>query len=1181
MKKTFYKLLCLILTAVLTLSCVQSFALTADIQTIFDLSGKEFTTTYVGAKYHPAIDGTALTNITFSSKGSLGVWESDDGKALKYSDKPAGADTYMTISTTPRYEGRFIYSGKLYTNCASSDGNMKFALARFYVNYGSGGVNDGSLVVTDKLSSLKAENWYEFKYEIDLYKKHDNITLSVYPEGASAAAGEGFTHSADLKTSVYGKLGFRGGRFDFDLNSKDSGMFVAYRDLKLTYIPNPAKLETYINGNKADGTFKDGVYTSVTTGSGLFALAVYENGKLIYLDASGDDREDAIRKLNAVVEEGNGKTVKIFRFDNSGAPYFENISPRYDSDEGARIYSNWNFSDKGEFLESSNRYTSDGQLYLVSEGTKSEGSYSRPRFGISCKNPGRYIIYEADYSIPETQEKTHRVRLVGGYYHSKAGNTSEVDTYVMTTSGGYIYSGRDSKATKTYGTLGTTPTNIALKIDLEENTYDIYINRELVRSGDSFLPTGSLMPGTTYNSRSFYIGHLSGDSDNAYCKGTLIVDNIKIYEGTEFKSIGDEIPNVSYLDYSDKSPDGVSEVYERPEAEEIAKKVLETSHPRLMINKAKVEEIKNSADPVVISWREKVMASADSALDIQPYKYALSETDSIQDLSEGMSRLMNLGMAYLLTGDTAYSNRAYEEVKILYKVPYVTRYGVEIPEETRDWWNSYNCLDVTEISFMVSLCYDWMYDAWTPEQRDELYYHTAKNGINNMYRNYYGMYLPSPANEDWWKISNNQGAVCNGGAILTGIAFMERDAYRCSQIVEGGIKAIEICLKNFAPDGGWNESASYWAYTLKTFTMACAALEVTCGTNYGLQDTPGLRNSCYYSLAIEGDTGSMSYGDGSADRINAPFLFYWAHAYKDKGIGGAAMYIKNDRGHAPGIYDLIYYDADYIDELSLPEAFYYRGIELVSLRSGNGSGETYVTMLGGVGHGTGHDHLDSGSLIVEMNGERVFHDMGAEYYGAPGYFGANRHLYFRSRPEAHNLFIINPENLTTSDGSSYYGQDKNAVSEVTFYDPDGKKATMDLSDAYARDADSAKRTISLEGKKLVVEDVIELKDVSDIYWNWYVNVKKNKTDKTFTSGNIEISDDGKYAIITRNSKKFKISFEADNAYRLAMEAADYYVNVDPDPGGTKHSNETSRRLALQLEGVSGTVNLKTIIESVE
>lgn len=936
---------------------------------------------------------------------------------------------------------------------------------------------------------------------------------------------------------------------------------------------NHTEIDTLVNGNTRVNTFKNGIITAQSSGSGLFALAVYEDGELISLDVSYSEEELEKRKLNTVIENGTEKKLKIFRFDEDNNPLCVNSDFAFDSSAEVRIYANQDFSNPAEYRTNNNVVVSDGRLEIRASDS------SRPRYQISAKNPGRYIVFEADYSIPEGQAQTHRVRLIGGYYASTNGNDDEVTSFVMTTSGGMIYSGKDNKAEKTYGTLSSKPTNIAIMADLEENTYDIYINRERVRQGDSFLP-GTLVPGTTYDTRSFYIGHLSGDTES-YCNGTLIVDNIKIYEGTGFKNIGNDIPNVHHTDYSEKSTNGASDIYERPEASEIAKKVLNASHPRLLINREKLEKIKTSGDATVIEWRGKILEKAEAALSEEPYKYKINSTQSVENLSDSMERFMNLGLAYLLTGNMEYPDRAYKEAQALYNVYSRIDKDAGDSEENRDYWNSSNCLNVNEISFIISLCYDWMYDAWTQDQKDELYSHVSKNGIDNMYRNYFGMHLPSHTNAEWWKISNNQGAVCNGSAILTGIAFMEEDAYRCSQIVESGVRALEIVLSNFAPDGGWNESTSYWAYTLKTFTMACCTLELVCGTNYGLQDAPGLRNSCYYSLATSGETGAMSFGDGVSSHTNAPFLFYWAKAYKDPKIGGAAMYIKQKFGFEPNVYDLVYYDADYIGEISLDDAFYYSGTEMVSFASGRNNGETYIIMSGGKGHSTGHDHLDSGHIILEMNGERVFHDMGAEYYGASGYFEGMRHLYFRARPEAHNIFVINPYNTKNSDGSVYYGQSKTAFSKVTSYNPETKTATMDLSKAYARDAQNATRTISLDGKKAIIKDIVTLKGTGDIYWNWYVTVKNNELDDTFAAGNIEISGDGKYATITRNDKKYKVCFETEADYTLSVEKADYYVNVDPDPTGTKHSCETSRRLAVQLKGATGTVELTTIVENME
>ncbi len=1157
------------------LACAPSFAADTEpnVETIFDFSGKGLGVSGGGSTnpYFPTLDGTVLSSVEFSYKAGLYAESIVEGgeTVLKYKDKTNRTDAYYTIKIDKKYDGRIVYSGKIYTNYADENGNMLFADATLNVNYGSGGANNCKIPAKSSLNSLKANRWYDFKVEVNLFKDKNQVKYTVTPEVPESSGDNGFT-LVDSYDVVPSEVGLSNIRFYYSLDTKNNTNFVAYKDLKLTYTKNPQKLESYVDGTASSDTFRNGIYTAIGSGSGLFALAVYENNELVSIDfkESADELEEV--KLNTVIEDGASKKVKVFHFDEHGEPYIVNLSPEFDGSEDVRIYANEDFSNPEE-----NVVVSDGRLMLASKGVGKDVA-SRPRYNVTALNPGRYIVFEADYSLPEGASP-FKIRLMGSYYANTSGGTSTVNTLIRASASGKIYS--DKVSGSNFGTLSSTPVNLAMVVDLEENTFDFYVDKVLKQKNIPFLP-GDVLPGTMYGDRGFFIGHVSGDKTDEACIGTLLIDNVKMYEGPDFKDIGNKIPNIHHTDYVNKS-----EIYERPEASEIAKKVLSSSHPRLLINKEKVEEFKNSTDPFVTDIVQRTIAYADSMLDKSidtedGVPYEMNGT-SVQNLPESRNLMMCLGLSYLLTGDKKYSDRAYEEAERMFEIYSLIDSSKSDADGNRDYWNSYSCLDVTEIPQILSICYDWMYDVWTTEQKEEIIKHVMEKGIDNMYRNYYGMYLPSYANASWWDTKNNQGGVCNGSAIMTAIAFMEEDAHRCSEIAEAGIRALEITLSNFAPDGGWMESASYWKYTLEFVTMAAATLDSVCGTNYGLQNTIGLRNSCFYSLAIEGETGAMSFGDGSVDATNAPFLFYWAKAYKDKSIGAAAMYIKNN--FTPGIYDLVYYDADYIGDLELPEFFYYRGTEMVSMRSGSGDKETYIVTTGGKGHSTGHDHLDSGHIILEMNGERVFKDMGAEHYQATGYFGADRHLYFRSRPEGHNIFVINP----TVDAKNYPGQDTKAVSTITEYDASGKSATMNLSDAYARDAKKAERKISLEGKNAVIEDTIVLSDGGDIYWNWYVTVKNDKYDEDETAGCIEISNDGKYAIVTQrkdltdSGRKFKVSFDASCDYTLSVQAADYYVDVMPDTQKShKKDNERSKRLSVHITGDAGQeIKLKTRVES--
>ena len=119
--------------------------------------------------------------------------------------------------------------------------------------------------------------------------------------------------------------------------------------------------------------------------------------------------------------------------------------------------------------------------------------------------------------------------------------------------------------------------------------------------------------------------------------------------------------------------------------------------------------------------------------------------------------------------------------------------------------------------------------------------------------------------------------------------------------------------------------------------------------------------------------------------------------------------------------------------------------------------------------------MDIGSFVVDMAGERFISDVGGENYSASGgYFTTNRYYFYASRPEGHNLYIINPE----EDNLDYLGQDIATVkSELLVSKPKGAIGVMDLSDAYKTWTNSAKRGFMLgdDRRSVTVRDEIELK----------------------------------------------------------------------------------------------------------
>ena len=605
--------------------------------------------------------------------------------------------------------------------------------------------------------------------------------------------------------------------------------------------------------------------------------------------------------------------------------------------------------------------------------------------------------------------------------------------------------------------------------------------------------------------------------------------SVKIYTiegwGKKYPIFDDRIYTFTYADL----------VYERPDA--LLLSSASTQRPRVLINSSKVTEIKNSVDPSLTEWKGKILSVASDALTENVYDYGKYSTGEMKNISEAMDRVMSLGMAYLLTDDTSYSDRAYTEVNEFLQM---------------DNWNTQSYLDVAEISTIVSIAYDWMYDAWTQPQKDNMSQKLleAIDYTNKLYKGE----VPDP--NGWLGCTNNWNAVCNGGMAIASVAVMEEDSTLCSQVCERAIGDLEYVLNEFAPYGAWEEGPSYWAYTLKYITALAATLNNAYGRDFGIGETAGLENSVMFALSLEGKTGTMNIGDTSSSHVYAPEMFYWADYFASSDIGSAAKWTLTNYGFEPDVFTIIYYNPTYSSSYEKSLSSYFKGTEIVTFEAGSAFDDSFIGISGGDAL-TNHGHIDAGSVIVDMAGERFISDIGAEHYGKDGYFSTKRYLYYRARPEGHNIFVINPKDEL--DGESiYYGQSKTAFSKITEYNASEKKATLDLSYAYKRDASQAGRSISLDGQNVIIEDEIKLTKRSEIHWYFHTDAE------VFVSGNT--------ATLTKNGKTISLTF--DSGYHtgsLSITQASRY-NETSDVSDTQ--NTSYKKLDFKLDGVSGLVKVK-------
>jgi hypothetical protein len=146
------------------------------------------------------------------------------------------------------------------------------------------------------------------------------------------------------------------------------------------------------------------------------------------------------------------------------------------------------------------------------------------------------------------------------------------------------------------------------------------------------------------------------------------------------------------------------------------------------------------------------------------------------------------------------------------------------------------------------------------------------------------------------------------------------------------------------------------------------------------------------------------------------------------------------------------------------------------LRTGWDADAVFVGFKGGDNRAN-HGHLDLGSFVLDAKGVRWACDLGSERYSVPGYFGARRWDYFRTRTESHNVFTFGHRN-----------QDPAAVAQMTdFACGHGCGfAVCDLSTAYAESARRVRRGMALlpGGDVLVCDEIKPVRERGELHWGF-------------------------------------------------------------------------------------------------
>ncbi len=557
---------------------------------------------------------------------------------------------------------------------------------------------------------------------------------------------------------------------------------------------------------------------------------------------------------------------------------------------------------------------------------------------------------------------------------------------------------------------------------------------------------------------------------------------------------------------------------------------LRAEHPRLLATKADFERLKQrvQTNELARQFYERLRSQAERICQEPPSRYEIPDGLRLLATSRRvLQRVYTLALVYRLSGERRFAERAWQELHA----------AANFPD-----WNPRHFLDTAEMAHAFAIGYDWLYDAWTNEQRQVLRDAMVTKGLQPALKIY--------REKGWWsQARHNWNQVCNGGIGMAALALLDEEPELCSEILSSAVQSLQLPMREFAPDGAWGEGPGYWNYATFYNCVFLAAMETALGTDKGLSQMEGFAETGLFPLYITGPTGrTFNFADGGDGTLRAPQMFWLARKFNRSVY---AWYARTTASPHP--LDLLWLDERGKDPqaegLSLDK--YFRYVEVASMRTAwNDRNALWVAFKAG-DNKFNHSHLDIGTFVLDALGQRWALDLGADNYNLPGFFGRQRWTYYRLRAEGHNTLVINP--------SQAPDQDPRAEAKIVRFasQPTRAFAIADLTPAYRpHGASKVMRGVLLhrEQQRVVVQDEITLAQPGEVWWFMH------------TTADIQLSDDGRVAVLKQGGAQLRVALLSPEGARFTVMDA-RPLPTSPDPPG-QNPNKGVRKLTVRLEGVT-------------
>ncbi|PWN27061.1 hypothetical protein BDZ90DRAFT_232623 [Jaminaea rosea] len=545
-------------------------------------------------------------------------------------------------------------------------------------------------------------------------------------------------------------------------------------------------------------------------------------------------------------------------------------------------------------------------------------------------------------------------------------------------------------------------------------------------------------------------------------------------------------------------------------------------HPRLMAAQYEWDCLpqKIAKDAYLTVWNASIFENATNWANQPPTAYDVDggfDGSGILDPARDVQqRIKAWAYAYRISKNTKWVDRAWTELQAaagnsstdVWK-PSAVQAGLADDQV----WNPAHFLDTAELTAAFGIAYDWLYDVWTPDQRQKIMWSIITNGLNQGMTQY-------STSAGWWKNTNgNWNCVCNSGLLLGALAIWTEDPTgTAAKIVQNAVPNMQSnCMQGAYEDGTWSETANYWYFGTDAQARAMSSLLTSTGNDQGLLSAnQGWGQTGLFHMYVTGQAGLFAYGDNGPNKYSttANGMFLWAKQYKMPIYG----LFQRDRADAADPLSMFWYDTSskgaFWNGLALDKFFDNELGSWASMRSSwTDTSGTYIGVKSSnaTGHQT-HGDLDAGDFVFDALGTRWAGEYGSANYLSTDYFkseadNAVRWQYYRKGTQGQNTLVINNENQAASchpiNKMETTGVKQTGAIDFVPGKSDVAYFTTDMSSCYNQaSSGSVQRGIRfLNGRRqmLVQDEIKSSSSITSVEWRMQTNATVTLSDDKRTA----------------------------------------------------------------------------------